>query len=111
MFKFHSNLEMEIDPADSHLWAPPGMHITGTQFYMRSPNQTAISAYISGRAGGQVRDRVILNMSKTQDLTSLAENINKKILKEKRVSKIPDIIFKYLVAFKYHLFIYCIIWL
>lgn len=108
MFKFHSNLEMEIDPADCFLWAPPGIHITGTQFCMRSPSQTAIRAYISGRAGGQVRDRVILSMSKTQDLISLAENINKKILK-KIVSKIPDIIFKYLVAFKYHLFIYFII--
>lgn len=109
MFKFQSNLEMEIDPADCLLWAPPGMHITGTQFCMRSPSETAISAYISGRAGGQVRDRVILCMSKTQDLTSQAENIKKKIFKEKRVSKIPDIIFKYSVAFKYHLFIYCII--
>lgn len=48
-------------------------------------------------------------MSKTQDLTSQAENISKIIFEEGRVSKIPDIIFKYLVAFKYHLFIYFII--
>lgn len=81
---------MKNDSADCLLWAPPGIHITGTQFCMRSPSQTAISAYISGRARGQVRDRVILSMSKAQDLISQAENINKKIFK-KRVSKIPDI--------------------
>lgn len=67
------------------------------------------STLISGRAGGQVRDRGLLSMSKTQDLTSQAENISKKIFEEERVSKIPYIIFKYLVAFKYHLFIYFII--